>query len=198
MAQQSDTEGSHISAVDVIGGRSEAVTRRLSVGTTMMTGVWAQRVAIQGGRASPLEAWRLKTQWRANSSSPAPVLSVLASPSYRVKGTERPSEIRRNGKPWRKFLRARWRKGKSHPHTHTWWGGVWHTQSFSAGQPSPSWAARHGCSTEAPWGLSDARSPRVSALWGHQAEEREVGSRTSEPWVGLQGECRKPIFQSHL
>lgn len=167
VAQQSDTEGSHISVVDVIRGSDQEA----SCGYQDDDGVWAQLVAIQGGRASPLEAWRLKTQWRANSSSPAPVLSVPTSPSYRVKGTERPPEIRRNGKSRRKFLRAQWRKGKSHPHTHTRWGGVWHTQSFSAGQPSPSRATRHGCCCKAPWGLSDAKSPRVTALWGHQAEE---------------------------
>ena len=65
------------------------------------------------------------------------------------------------------------------------------------------WSAfsHHGLGTDAParkapWGLSDARSPRVTALWGHQAEEQGPGSRTSEPWLGLQGECRKPMFWS--
>lgn len=63
--------------MDVIGGSDQEA----SCGYQDDDGVWAHLVAIQGGRASPLEAWRLKTQWRANSSSPAPVLSVPASPS---------------------------------------------------------------------------------------------------------------------
>lgn len=65
VAQQSDTEGSHISVVDVVGGSDQEAR----CGYRDDDGVWAQLVAIQGGTASPLEAWRLKTQWRANSSS---------------------------------------------------------------------------------------------------------------------------------
>ena len=124
------------------------------MGTRMMMGsgpTW-----WQFREAEPLlEAWRLKTQWRANSSSPAPVLSVPASPSYRVKGTERPPEIRRNSKSWRKFLRAWWRKGNSHPHTHTpthGGAGSGTPRAFLLVSLLPS-RARHRCpSKEGPMG----------------------------------------------